>query len=147
MSNTQNTKTITEDNLSFKKRQGGLVIERRFTKVGQDPLEQIIYEKRSSVIRNQDGSIVKEITEVEVPQFWSQVATDILAQKYFRKAGVPLTDEQGNALVNSEGEPITGSETSVKQVVRRMAGTWRFWAEKYSYFNSSLIFLLSSLAC
>lgn len=136
MSNTQNTKTITEDNLSFKKRQGGLIIERKFTKAGQDPLEQIIYEKRSSIIRNQDGSIVKEIKEVEVPQFWSQVATDILAQKYFRKAGVPLTDEQGNALVNSEGEPITGSETSVKQVVRRMAGTWRFWAEKYSYFNS-----------
>ncbi len=115
----------------------GLKIARVFTQVGVDPLELFEYEFRSSVIRNPDGSVVKEIPKVEVPTFWSQVATDILAQKYFRKAGVPQTGPNGEVLKDEKGEVVLGSETSVKQVVRRMAGAWRFWGEKYGYFASS----------
>ncbi len=115
----------------------GLSITRVFTKEGQDPLEQVEYEVRSSVIRNSDGSVVKEIKHVEVPVFWSQVATDILAQKYFRKAGVPLKNADGSAVKNEAGEQVYGSETSSKQVVRRLAGTWRWWGEEHGYFATA----------
>ena len=103
----------------------GLVIERYFTKKSVDPYTQVTYEKRSSVIRNPDGSIVFEMKDVEVPSTWSQVATDILAQKYFRKAGIPY---QNGA---------TGSEKSMKQVAHRLAGCWRHWGEKHNYFAST----------
>lgn len=73
------------------------------------------YEMRSSVIRNTTGDIVFEMNNVEVPKSWSQVATDILAQKYFRKAGVPKEDGS------------TGSESSIKQVAHRMANCWKQW--------------------
>ena len=63
----------------------GLRIPKKFTAAGQSPFDMFTYEKRSSIIRNPDGSIVFEMHDVEVPNFWSQVATDILAQKYFRK--------------------------------------------------------------
>ncbi|MBI3573111.1 MAG: vitamin B12-dependent ribonucleotide reductase, partial [Candidatus Kerfeldbacteria bacterium] len=109
-------------------------IHRQFTIAGQDPLEQVQYERRSSVIKNPDGQIVKEIREVEVPVTWTQVATDIIAQKYFRKAGAPLTDAAGHPIIGPDGQPKLGSETSAKQVIRRLAGTWRFWGEKYGYF-------------
>jgi ribonucleoside-diphosphate reductase alpha chain len=114
----------------------GLRITRRHTTVGVDPLEQFSYEKRSSVIKNPDGRIVYEITDVEVPTSWSQVATDILAQKYFRKAGVPVLDEQGQPVLDGQGNVVTGSEKSAKQVVRRMAMCWRWWGEQYGYFAS-----------
>src|SRR5690606_27300062 len=65
------------------------------------------------------------LNNVEVPKFWSQVATDVLAQKYFRKAGVPLEDGS------------TGGEHSIKQVANRMAHCWRTWGELYHYFNST----------
>ena len=74
------------------------------------------YVKRSSTIKNADGSLVFHMDDVEVPDFWTQVATDILAQKYFRKAGVPLRDEEGELLLDESGKVITGSETSIKQV-------------------------------
>ena len=64
-------------------------IDRHFTQEGQDPYQNLEFETRSSVIRNPDGSVVSEWNEVVVPKQWSQVATDIMAQKYFRKAGVP----------------------------------------------------------
>jgi ribonucleoside-diphosphate reductase alpha chain len=139
----QSTATFTQDRIQIKletlaKASGkGLQIKRVFTKIGEDPLEIFEYEKRSSVIRNSDGSIVKEIAGVEVPKFWSQVATDILAQKYFRKAGVPKQDEAGQLLKDQKGEVVTGSETSAKQVVRRLAGAWRYWGEKYGYFTTT----------
>ncbi len=98
----------------------GLVIQRRFTKKGADPYDGIDFELRNSIIRNSDGSVVYEIKDVEVPKFWTQVATDILAQKYFRKAGVP----------------VTGTEKSIKQVIDRMAKCWRYWGERYGYFAS-----------
>lgn len=82
------------------------------------------YDLRSSVIRNPNGEKVFEMTNVEVPRHWSQIATDILAQKYFRKAGVPQPDGS------------TGSETSIKQVAHRLADCWRSWGMRYGYFAS-----------
>ncbi|VVC01278.1 Vitamin B12-dependent ribonucleoside-diphosphate reductase [uncultured archaeon] len=117
-------------------RMGGMQIRRLFTTEGIDPLEAIEYDLRSSVIRNSDGSVVFEMREVEVPKSWSQVATDIVAQKYFRKAGVPMYDRLGKPLKDANGKFITGPEKSIKQVVRRMAGCWRQWGEKYGYFAS-----------
>ncbi|NSL89021.1 vitamin B12-dependent ribonucleotide reductase [Chitinophaga sp. Mgbs1] len=100
----------------------GLSFSRHFTKEGVSPYDQFEYDLRSSVIRNPGGDIVFEMNNVEVPASWSQIATDILAQKYFRKAGVPQEDGS------------LGRETSVKQVVHRMANCWRAWGEKYGYF-------------
>ncbi|MFA6907206.1 MAG: vitamin B12-dependent ribonucleotide reductase [Candidatus Micrarchaeia archaeon] len=111
-------------------------IKRLFTEEGADPLDAVEYELRTSVIRNSDGSVVFEMRDVEVPKSWSQVATDIVAQKYFRKAGVPQYDKQGNALKDSNGKAVTGSEKTVRQVVGRLAGCWRSWGEKYGYFQS-----------
>src|SRR5271170_2940647 len=64
-------------------------IERRYTKAGQSPYADIAFRLTVSEIRNPDGSVVFHADDVEVPQAWSQVASDVLAQKYFRKAGVP----------------------------------------------------------
>ncbi len=105
-------------------REAGLEFSRHFTKAGVSPYEQFEYDFRSSVIRNPGGDIVFEMNNVEVPSGWSQIATDILAQKYFRKAGVPQSDGS------------LGRETSVKQVVHRMANCWKVWGEKYGYFAS-----------
>lgn len=113
-----------------------MLIKRLFTKAGQSPYEQFKYTKRSSVLKNPDGSTVFEMHDIEVPTGWSQMATDILAQKYFRKTGVPQLDENGKELKNEKGETITGSEKSVKQVVHRLAGAWRHWGEKNKYFDT-----------
>src|SRR4051794_23299023 len=67
----------------------GLSIKSRFTTPDQNAFDAITWEQRSSTIRNPDGSVVFEMNNARIPQGWSQVATDILAQKYFRKAGVP----------------------------------------------------------
>ena len=99
-------------------------IQRRFTKVGIDPLDEVRWERRESVIREPDGTVVFEMRDIEVPAEWSQVATDILAQKYFRKAGVPQPDG------------TLGRETSARQVVRRLAGCWTDWGRRYKYFDS-----------
>jgi ribonucleoside-diphosphate reductase alpha chain len=117
------------------KRSGkGLSIPRKYTTEGVDPLSQVKYEKRSSIIKNPDGTKVFEITDVEVPVTWTQVATDILAQKYFRKTGVPQIDENGNPVLDEQGKPMLGSERSVKQVVTRLAKCWRDWGEQHGYF-------------
>ncbi len=116
--------------------QKGLQVKRYFTKEGVSPFEMCNYEKRSSTIRNPDGSVVFQMNDIEVPSFWTQVATDILAQKYFRKAGVPLRNEDGEILLDENGKVITGSETSIKQVAHRIAGCWKHWGERYGYFNS-----------
>jgi len=112
----------------------GLKITRFFTKSGINPLDQIEYELRSSVIKNTDGSVVFQMNNIEVPKFWSQVATDILAQKYFRKAGVPQLDSYGRPILDMNGNPILGPETSIKQVVHRLAGCWTFWGKKAKMF-------------
>ncbi|MBA2762085.1 MAG: vitamin B12-dependent ribonucleotide reductase, partial [Segetibacter sp.] len=102
----------------------GLTFQRRFTKEGISPADMFQYDYRTSVIRNPSGEIVFEMTNVEVPKQWSQIATDIIAQKYFRKAGVPQADGS------------LGRETSAKQVAHRMANCWRAWGERYGYFAS-----------
>jgi len=103
----------------------GLAIPRKFTTEGTDPLSQVAYERRSSVIKNPDGTKVFEITDVEVPASWSQVATDIVAQKYFRKTGVPQCDGDGKPLLDENNKRVLGSERSVRQIVGRLAGCWR----------------------
>jgi ribonucleoside-diphosphate reductase alpha chain len=107
-----------------KKQSKGLQFNRRFTKEGVSVFDQFNYDYRTSVIRNPSGEVVFEMNNVEVPKHWSQIATDILAQKYFRKAGVPQSDGS------------LGRETSVKQVAHRLANCWRVWGEKYGYFAS-----------
>src|SRR5947208_14407029 len=127
-------------------------IERRFTKDGQSPYAEIVFRLTASEIRNPDGSTVFKADNVEVPDFWSQVASDVLAQKYFRKAGVPaclkrveeetvpsflwrsVADEDALAVL-PEKDRIVG-ETSSKQVFDRLAGTWTYWGWKGGYFDS-----------
>lgn len=103
----------------------GLPFNRRFTRDDVSVFDQFQYDYRTSVIRNPSGEIVFEMTNVEVPKQWSQIATDILAQKYFRKAGVPQPDGS------------LGRETSIKQVAHRMANCWRVWGERAGYFASA----------
>ncbi len=105
--------------------QKGLRVERHFTKDGVNVYDMFTYDYRTSVIKNPNGSVVFEMNNVEVPNFWSQVATDVLAQKYFRKAGVPQADGG------------SGRETSIKQVAHRMAHCWMQWGNDYNYFDSS----------
>src|SRR5437868_328584 len=102
-----------------------LQFSRQFTKEGVSPFDMFEYDYRTSVIKNPTGEVVFQMDNVEVPKQWSQIATDILAQKYFRKAGVPQADG------------TTGRETSVKQVAHRMANCWRSWGVRYGYFSST----------
>lgn len=111
-------------------------VSRFFTKKGESPYASFKFVPRVCEIKNPDGSIVFHMSHVMVPDFWSQVATDVLAQKYFRKAGVPLTDENGNPILDKNGQPKTGSETDSRQVFHRLAGCWRYWGEKHGYFDS-----------
>ena len=104
--------------------QKGLSFTRKFTQDGVSPYDLFEYDYRTSVIKNPTGEVVFQLDNVEVPKQWSQIATDILAQKYFRKAGVPLPDG------------TTGRETSIKQVAHRLAYCWRMWGERYHYFAS-----------
>jgi len=103
----------------------GLQFPRQFTKEGVNPFDMFEYDYRTSVIKNTTGEVVFQMDNVEVPKQWSQIATDILAQKYFRKAGVPQADG------------TTGRETSIKQVAHRMAYCWRVWGERNNYFASA----------
>ena len=109
----------------------GLQFSRQFTKEGISPFDMFDYDYRTSIIKNPTGEVVFQMDNVEVPHQWSQIATDILAQKYFRKAGVPQADGS------------TGRETTVKQVAHRMAHCWKVWGQRYNYFatgNDALIF-------
>jgi len=121
----------------FKYSEDALHFSRHYTKEGVSPFDMFEYDLRSSVIREPSGKLIFEMYDVEVPKQWSQVSTDILAQKYFRKAGVPQYDENGTAKLNADGSPELGPEKSVKQVAHRLAGTWRYWGEKYGYFATA----------
>lgn len=117
----QKTKT-TAHNSTLAGDMKGIKFERRFTKPGTNPLDAVVYEKRSSTISNTDGSVVFKMENAEIPKPWSQLATDIVVSKYFRKAGV-------------EG---TGSEVSVRQVVHRIAHAIRMAGEQYGgYFRTT----------
>jgi ribonucleoside-diphosphate reductase alpha chain len=111
-------------------------IQRRFTKEGTSPYDLFSYTKRTSVLRNPDGSVVFDMKDIEVPTGWSQLATDILAQKYFRKTGVPQFDEMGLSVMDENGNQVLGAEKSIKQVVHRLSGAWKDWGERYNYFDS-----------
>jgi ribonucleoside-diphosphate reductase alpha chain len=113
-----------------------LKIQRRFTKEGESPFAQINFVKRTSEIRNPDGSLVFQLEGIDIPEGWTQVATDIIAQKYFRKAGVPQLDEEGQPILDEKGEVVTGGETDSRQVFHRLAGCWTHWGEKHKYFDS-----------
>ncbi len=121
-----------------------LSFTRQFTKEGFPAFDMFEYDYRTSVIKNPSGEVVFQMDNVEVPQQWSQIATDILAQKYFRKAGVPQPDGS------------TGREKSSKEVAHRMAHCWRVWGERYGYFQSEkdaqifydeLVFSILNQAC
>ncbi len=112
-------------------------ISRRFTKMGQDALSCVEYEKRTSRISNPDGSVVFEMNDAEIPKQWSQLATDIMVSKYFRKAGVPQVDSDGNPIRDAKGNIVTGPEKSAKQVVHRLAGCWKHWGETHGYFDTN----------
>lgn len=112
--------------MSLKKQStSGLQFSRQFTKEGVSPFDMFEYDYRTSIIKNTTGEVVFQMDNVEVPAQWSQIATDILAQKYFRKAGVPQADGS------------TGKETSIKQVAHRMAYCWQVWGERNNYFASA----------
>jgi hypothetical protein len=116
----------------------GLRIDRRFTVAGQDPYEGVAWSRRDSRrSANPDGSVVFEMTDAEIPAHWSQVASDIMVSKYFRKAGVPQFDDDREAVVDDNGNPVLGPERSSKQVFDRLAGTWSHWGEKEGYFASA----------
>ena len=99
-------------------------ITRQFTQPDVDVFSTVAYEKRTSRISNPDGKVVFEMTDAEIPAAWSQLATDIMVSKYFRKAGVPQPDG------------TTGPERSAKQVIHRLAGCWRHWGETHGYFDT-----------
>ena len=127
-------------------------IERRYTKPEQSPYAEIAFRTTKSEIRNPDGSIVFSQESIEVPAAWSQVAADVLAQKYFRKAGVPArlkrieedavpaflwrsaADEEALAALPKSGRDR--GETSARQVFDRLAGAWTYWGWKGKYFDS-----------
>jgi ribonucleoside-diphosphate reductase alpha chain len=126
-------------------------IERRYTKAGQSPYADIQFRLTASEIRNPDGSVVFRADDVEVPSEWSQVAADVLAQKYFRKAGVPArlkkVEEEtvpswlwrsvpdADALAALPEKERNIGERSCKQVFERLAGTWTYWGWKGGYFD------------
>src|SRR5262249_60317946 len=127
-------------------------IERRYTKEGQSAYADIEFRLTTSEIRNPDGSVVFRAENVEIPSFWSQVAADVIAQKYFRKAGVPArlkkveeptvpswlwrsVPDQDALKELPEKERFIGERTS-KQVFERLARTWTYWGWKGGYFDS-----------
>jgi ribonucleoside-diphosphate reductase alpha chain len=111
-------------------------VSRRFTRAGTDPYEDIPFVERASEIRNPDGTVVFAMDRVLVPEGWSQVAVDVLVQKYFRKAGVPQLDDQGELLLDDAGQPLTGPERDARQVFDRLAGCWTHWGRTYGYFDT-----------
>ena len=111
-------------------------IPRRLTHAGADPYDGIEMAERSSEIRNPDGSVVFSMDGVTAPASWSQVAVDVLVQKYFRKAGVPQVGEQGNQRVDDEGRPEMGAERDARQIFGRLAGCWTEWGRRHGYFDS-----------
>ena len=130
----------------------GMKIERRYTKAGESAYASIAFRKATSEIKNPDGSVVFRLDGIDVPAQFSQVAADILAQKYFRKAGVParlkhveendvpsflwrsVADE--DALAKLPEDERTGSEMDARQVFDRLAGTWTYWGWKGGYFDT-----------
>src|SRR3954470_16236680 len=130
-----------------------MLIRRFFTTEGKSPYEGIPFHTVTSEIRNPDGSVVFRQEGMEVPDSWSQVACDVMAQKYFRRAGLAARlknveeadvpaflwrqqPDQDALAALGEGEKRTVGETSAKQVFHRLAGTWAYWGWKGGYFDT-----------
>jgi ribonucleoside-diphosphate reductase alpha chain len=127
-------------------------ISRKFTTENKSPYEGIAFRSVSSEIRNPDGSTVFRADGITVPAGWSQVACDILAQKYFRRAGVPTKlvavaeDDVPDflwrkapataELADLPAAERTSGETDARQVFDRLAGCWAYWGWKAGYFDS-----------
>ena len=126
-------------------------ITRHYTKEKKDAYSAINFRTTSSEIRNPDGSLVFSQSGVEVPEGWSQVAADVLAQKYFRKAGIPKVlkkvpekgvpkflwrsvSDEASMSAYEDGERYRGEE-SCKEVFDRMVGAWTYWGWKGGYFD------------
>ena len=123
-------------------------IDKVFLGKSETALDKIEFEKRSSIIRNPDGSVVFEMNDVFVPKHWSQISTDIIAQKYFRKAGVPkylkkvkekgvpewlsrsVIDEE--KCVSLKDDEKSTHENDSRQVFHRLAGCWTYWGWKHN---------------
>ncbi|MBO6784878.1 MAG: vitamin B12-dependent ribonucleotide reductase, partial [Alphaproteobacteria bacterium] len=128
-------------------------IERRFTVEGASPYADVEFRTTSSEIRNPDGSVVFSADDIAVPAAWTQVACDILAQKYFRKAGVPAKlkavreddvpeflwrhEADAKKLDKLAADKRYGGETDARQVFDRLAGTWAYWGWKGGYFDTA----------
>ena len=115
----------------------GLTIERHYTAAGKHPFDAVEWTRRTSRITNPDGSVVFEMADAEVPAAWSQVASDIMVSKYFRKAGVPQLGSDGRPLRDASGNPVLGPERSARQVIGRLVGCWRWWGEENGYFATA----------
>ncbi len=127
-------------------------IERKFTTTGKDAYAGLAFTTTTSEIRNPDGTIVFCLKGIDVPASWSQVASDVIAQKYFRKAGVAAhlkkVKEKGVPEFLWRSVPDTHAlnalpkdqryvgETSARQVFDRLAGAWAYWGWKGGYFTS-----------
>jgi ribonucleoside-diphosphate reductase alpha chain len=127
-------------------------VQRHFTKSGSSAYAGIDFRKAISEIRNPDGSVVFQAKDIDVPAGWSQVACDVLAQKYFRKAGIPARlkrvaekgvpewlqrhEPDAEVLKTMPADQRTSGETSATQVFDRLAGTWTYWGWKGGYFSS-----------
>lgn len=127
-------------------------IERHFTKAGTNVYDAIAFKKVDVIMKNPDGSVVFEGKDTEVPEHWSQVATDVIAQKYFRKAGIAaalkkveeqtvpswlwrhVPDEAVMEKIPADARNV--GETSAKQVFDRLAGAWTYWGWKGGYFDT-----------
>ena len=115
-------------------------LTRRHTVEGQDPFSAFRFVKRASRIVNPDGSVVFEMSDLFAPEQWSQVAVDVLAQKYFRKAGLTVGEVKGGEFAPLDKDhlvPTAGHETDSRQVFHRLAGCWRHWGEEYGYFDTT----------
>lgn len=114
-----------------------ICVARRFTRPETGPFGDLEFSDRHAAIYNANGSINFEMDVRDIPTFWDQGAVDVLASKYFRKAGVPQVDDKGAPVCDDEGNPVFGPENSGKQWALRLANAWRLWGEREGYFASS----------
>ena len=128
-------------------------VTRRFTRAGEGPYAGMDFVRRTSEIRNPNGTMVSAMEDVNVPESWSQVAVDVLVQKYFRKAGVPQVDNDGKPVVDDAWNSVKGAEKDARQVFHRLAGCWTHWGREHGYFdgeedaeafNDELCFMLAN---
>ncbi len=128
-----------------------IAIERRLTQAGADPLDAIAFSTRPSTLTGPDGAALFHAEAIEAPHAWSQIAVDILAQKYLRKAGVPArtrrvpedavpewlqrSEADDEALARLPEAERFGQETSAKQVFHRLAGAWTYWGWTSGHFT------------